>query len=196
MAILALVGLACIIVPLFAWFYGGRRSGPTAVPRGPPLGIILIIRHAEKPLMGTGLTPAGTARAQSYVTYFQHFQLDGQPVGITALIATADTVQSERPRLTLEPLSHALNIPIQQLFQNQDVADLAAWLASNRAGQASLVAWHHGKVPELLMRLGADPASVLPGGLWPDDVYDWVIVLRYDALGMLTDARCLNEELQ
>ncbi|MCG2991082.1 hypothetical protein, partial [Escherichia coli] len=69
---------------------------------------IAIIRHGEKPDSGTGLSPAGEKRAQAYSAYFQHLTLDGRPFRPDTLIATADSKNSARERLTLEPLSQAL----------------------------------------------------------------------------------------
>jgi hypothetical protein len=154
---------------------------------GPPNGTVLIVRHAEKPASGTGLTPAGEARAAAYASYFAHFQIGGAPVHIDTLVATADSDGSVRPRLTLTPLSQALNLPIQQPFADKDVKGLAAWLSS-QPGRVVLVAWHHGKLPQLLADLGADPGQLLPNGAWPGDVYNWVIELRYDAQGRLISA--------
>src|SRR5258708_1358262 len=69
---------------------------------------ILIIRHAEKPDSGSGLSPAGEKRAQAYVRYFKTFTIDSQPLRLDYLFATADSAASHRPRLTIEPLSQAL----------------------------------------------------------------------------------------
>ena len=154
---------------------------------GPPNGTVLVIRHAEKPLNGTGLAPDGQARAAAYASYFGHFEIGGVKVHIDALVATADSNDSVRPRLTLTPLSQALGLPIQQPFADKDVNDLATWLSS-QSGRVTLVAWHHGKLPKLLADLGADPGQLLPNGAWPDDAYNWVIELRYDAQGHLISA--------
>jgi len=45
---------------------------------------VLIVRHAEKPVEGTGLTPMGEARAQLYAKYFQPFQEGGFPFRLIA----------------------------------------------------------------------------------------------------------------
>ncbi len=151
---------------------------------------ILIVRHAEKPADdatgGPGLAPAGVARAQGYADYFRHFPVDGVPVKIDTLIASADSDESARPRLTLEPLSKALGLPIQQNFADKDVKDLVHSLEDGPPNRTILIAWHHGKLPKLLDHLGADPDALLPGGEWPSDTYNWVIVLRYDRDGDLT----------
>lgn len=158
---------------------------------------ILVIRHAEKPADdstgGPGLAPAGVARAQGYADYFRHFQVLGLPVKIDTLIASADSDASARPRLTLEPLSKALGIPIQQPFADKEVKDLARWLADGQPNRTILIAWHHGKLPKLLYELGADPDDLLPDGEWPSDTYDWVIVLRYDNDGELSVSKRVME---
>jgi hypothetical protein len=172
---------------------------------GPPGATLLIVRHAEKPNGegGPGLIPAGEARAKAYVQFFRPAPAgvyntvwrDEPPQKLDALVATADTAKSARPRLTLEPLAKALNLPIQQPCTNDDVDGLARWLSANEAGKTTLIAWHHGRISALLAALGADPATLVPGGIWPDDMYDWVIELRYDAAGRLMVARRIVEGL-
>lgn len=157
---------------------------------------LLIIRHAEKPdgdNGGPGLAPAGEARAKAYANYFQHFQLDGAPVKIGAIIATADSEDSDRPRLTVTPFSQASGLKIEQPFPDKEVKALAHWLAAGEPNRTILIAWHHGKMPKLLNQLGADPDELLPDGVWPEDTYNWVIALKYDAQGDLTEAKKIVE---
>ena len=157
---------------------------------------LLIIRHAEKPEGdngGPGLAPAGEARAKAYATYFQHFQLDGAPVKIGAIIATADSEDSDRPRLTVTPFSQASGLKIEQPFPDKEVKALAHWLAAGEPNRTILIAWHHGKLPKLLNQLGADPDELLPDGVWPEDTYNWVIALKYDAQGDLAEAKKIVE---
>jgi hypothetical protein len=45
-------------------------------------------------------------------------------------------------------------------------------------------------MPALLRALGADPAALLPQGVWPEGVFDWVIELRYDGAGRLRPGQC------
>src|SRR5215475_11683247 len=68
---------------------------------------ILIIRHAEKPEIGTGLSSEGQARAESYVKYFQNFSFKSEAVQLDYLVAADDSDHSQRSRLTLEPLGRA-----------------------------------------------------------------------------------------
>jgi hypothetical protein len=151
---------------------------------------VLIIRHAEKPAAGAGLSPAGEAHALAYAKYFQHLTLDGAPVRIDTLIATADSNGSRRERLTLEPLSRAMGLPIQQPFANRAIKQLANWLAHGPPNRNILVAWHHDKVPKLLADLGLNPSAILSRGRWPSDVYDWLVVLRFDSNGNLVRTHC------
>jgi hypothetical protein len=168
---------------------------PMAKSAGLSNTVILIIRHAEKPDDGSGLSTEGEARAQAYVNYFKTFTLDGQPLKLNCLFAAADSKESRRPRLTLEPMSQALGLPVDLRFKNKNFQDLADELKSQPHGHAILIAWHHEKIPALLRALGADSAQVFPKDKWPDSVFGWVIQLRYDADGKLIEAKRIEEKL-
>ncbi|HEX3982229.1 MAG TPA: hypothetical protein VHX12_00910 [Acidisoma sp.] len=146
---------------------------------------ILIVRHAEKPADGTGLSPAGEMRAQVYANYFQDFSMSGMPAQITELVAAEDSDKSDRPRLTLEPLSAETGMVINQPCPDHAVKTLVAWLKTRPAHQTTLVSWHHTKIGKLLAALGADPEQLLPNGHWPNDSFDWVVALRFDREGKL-----------
>ncbi|BCG87034.1 hypothetical protein MesoLj113c_31440 [Mesorhizobium sp. 113-3-9] len=158
---------------------------------------VLIVRHGEKPDGGTGLSPEGEARAQAYVAYFQPFMLDGTPFRPNMLVASTDSKNSARERLTLTPLSEALKLPIDQRFADKDVKALVAALATETHGKSILIAWHHGELGKLIKAFGADPKALLPNGKWPGDVFNWVVVLRFDHAGQLVpgSARIIEEKL-
>ena len=160
---------------------------------GPKGGTLLLIRHAEKPEVGDGLTPAGEARARAYVDYFPHFKLGADTLKPDEIFAAADSRNSRRPRLTVEPLAQALKLPVNTPYKDKDFLSLANALRSGHDGRNILVCWHHGAMPELLRALGADPGTLLPDGRWPGDEYHWVIVLRYDQEGRLKDAQRVVE---
>lgn len=80
--------------------------------------VILIVRHAEKPDDGYGLSAEGEARAKAYVNYFKHFTIESQPVKLSHLFAAADSKKSHRPRLTIEPTSKALGLAIDSRFKD------------------------------------------------------------------------------
>src|SRR5262245_23938348 len=74
---------------------------------GPKNGTVLIIRHAEKPADGPGLTPRGEERAKAYPRYFRNFTVDGKPLHLDRIFAAADSDESQRPRLTVLPLARS-----------------------------------------------------------------------------------------
>jgi hypothetical protein len=154
---------------------------------------VLIIRHADKPESGDGLSPAGVTRANEYVSYFENYLVDGAPIKPTALFAAADSKESHRPFLTLEPLSRAIGLPIDAQYKDKDYAKLADALQSANHGKYILICWHHGEIPSLLRALGADPDQLIPGGKWPGDQYGWVMQLRYDKDAHLKDSTRIVE---
>jgi hypothetical protein len=157
--------------------------------------VILIIRHAEKPASGYGLTPDGEARAKAYVDYFKKFTVDGQPLKLDYIFAAADSKGSHRSRLTVEPTAQSLGLVVDSRFNDKDVQGQADEIRSKPHGRAILIAWHHGQIPALLRALGADPGKVIPNAKWPDDVFGWVIQLRFDADGRLAETKRINEHL-
>jgi hypothetical protein len=153
---------------------------------------VLIIRHAEKPDSGRGLSDAGQQRADAYVKYFHPFTAGGGSVNIDWLIAASDSKGSERSRLTLEPLSHATGMPIHQDFSDKQVVELAESLRTTRHGKNLLIAVHHDRMPDLVAALGGKPDQVLPDG-WPKETFNWVIELVYDNSGQVTKERLIVE---
>src|SRR5450755_3891243 len=67
--------------------------------------VVLIIRHAEKPDAGPGLSPSGQQRAEAYKDYFQNFAVDSKAMRPDAIFAAKDSKASQRPRLTVEPFA-------------------------------------------------------------------------------------------
>jgi len=157
--------------------------------------VILVIRHAEKPDRGAGLSPMGEQRAGLYVNYFKSFSVDSRPLKIDYIFAAADSAGSHRPRLTVEPLAGALGRTIDSRFKDKEFERLAAEIRARPHGRHILICWHHGEIPQLLRALGADADSLIPKAKWPEQVFGWVIQLRYDDNGRLVDARRINENL-
>ena len=156
---------------------------------GPKNSVVLIIRHAEDPANGHGLSPRGKERAEAYEDYFQNFTVDGKRREPEAVLVAADSKQSHRPRLTVEPFAKAAKLPIDNRFANKQPADLAAELRANYQGKLILICWHHGQIPAVLRALGAAPETLLPNGKWPRDVYDWVIMVSFDENGHVIPQR-------
>lgn len=155
--------------------------------------VILVIRHAEKPADGSGLAPAGKARAKAYVDYFRSFTVDGQPLKLDYLFAAADSKTSHRARLTIEPTSKMLGLSIDSRFEDEQFQKLADEIRAESHGKQILICWHHGEIPQLLQSLGADPGQLIPKEKWPEAVYNWVIQLRYDSDGRLFESKRITE---
>jgi hypothetical protein len=164
---------------------------------GPKDAVVLIVRHAEDGGTGHDLAPRGHERAEAYKNYFLNFTVDSKRLEPDVVLAAKDSKKSHRPRLTVEPFAKAAKLPIDTRFGNNQSTELAADLRANHQGKVILICWRHGNIPALLRALGAKPKDLLPGGKWPDSVYDWVIPLSYDQDGRLipTSARRINEHL-
>jgi hypothetical protein len=159
--------------------------------------IILIIRHAEKTASGDELSPDGYKRADAYVNYFKNYQLDGRPLKLDYLYAAADSKNSKRVRLTVEPLSKATGLKLDNRIANKKFQEMVNELHATSHGHEILICWHHGQIANLVRALGADPDTLLPKGKWPDDVFDWVLELHYDSNGRLipSETKRINEKL-
>ena len=164
---------------------------------GPKNAVLLIIRHAENPTSGHGLSPTGEQRAKAYKDYFQNFNVDSKRLEPGVILVADDSKHSHRPRLTVQPFAKAANLPIDDSIGNKQPADLAAELRANDQGKVILICWHHGQIPALLRALGAGPETLLPDGKWPRTVYDWVIMVSYDENGRLIpeSTRRISEHL-
>ena len=164
---------------------------------GPKNSVVLIIRHAEDADSGHGISPRGQERAEAYKNYFLNLNVDSKRLEPTVILAANDSKKSHRPRLTVEPFAKAAKLPIDTRFGNNQSIELAADLHANHQGKVILICWRHGNIPALLRALGAKPEDLLPRGKWPNSVYDWVILLRYDQDGRLIPAstRRINEHL-
>ncbi len=144
-----------------------------AKPTGP--AVVLIIRHAEKPAdKDPNLAPRGYQRADALATAIPaHFPKPD------VLIATKRSKNSDRPLETITPLAKALHLAIEQKFKDEEFADVAKSVLTDPkyVGKTVLIAWHHGKIPQLAHALGAKDAP----DKWPSEsVFDRVWEITYD----------------
>jgi hypothetical protein len=157
----------------------GLAQGPAGAQ---PPATIYLIRHAEKPAdKRPDLTQQGFLRAALFPNLFTGPNALTKP---DFLFATARSKNSNRPYETIMPLSAALDEPIMNGIENDNFADLAKLLLGGQyAGKVVLVAWHHGKIPDLTTALGA-----VPPYKWPDDQFDHIWRIDYkDGKARLTD---------
>ena len=159
---------------------------PASAPQPP--ATIYLIRHAEKLTdKRPDLAPDGFRRAAMIPNLFLP-PVGDQRVPLAKpdfIFATARSKNSNRPVETVMPLSSALNEPISNEILDDDYPELAKLLLSGRfAGKVVLVAWHHGKLPQLTRELGAVP----PTEKWPDTQFDRIWRIDYvDGKAKLTD---------
>ena len=167
---------------------------------------IFIVRHAEKPTVGGDLAPEGVSRAQEYVQYFQkQVKYDGKPIQWNFLFASAESVNSDRPFLTLQPLSEAIHVDIDSDFKDKHFDDVAKELRRNKGNKFDnanvLICWHHGEILQLAWALGANstilPASAHWPAKWPGEAYGWLLKLYFTPEGILDrdHTEAINEEL-
>lgn len=163
---------------------------------------ILMIRHAEKPAAGPDLAVPGQERAQAYAVYFQNYSLNSSLVKLDYLFAAADSSESHRPRLTIEPLAAAIGLAINDKHKDCDYQKVADDILQNAKYEKKniLICWHHGEILQLATALGATglpPASNWPAPPWPSDVFGWLLQLCYDDKGAIIPSQtiCINEEL-
>jgi hypothetical protein len=163
----ALLSVAFLVVLALCALPASPAQTPTP---GPPPAAILLIRHAEKLTDGRiDLSPTGFARAKDLPQLF----LGAHPAfpRPDILFATHQSKRSNRPFETIDPLSHALDLPVNTDFADDDYASLAKLLLSGKyAGKIVLVAWHHGTLPQFAAALGITPQPAP----WPPAQFDRV----------------------
>ena len=149
-----------------------------------PPAQILIIRHGEKP--GDpgvdskddrpDLSTKGYERAAALA-----FELPAAFGKIDHLFATHKSTNSNRPRETITPLAAALNLKINHDYANGDFEKIAEHILRHPkySGERVLICSHHSTIPQLAAALHvANPPSP-----WPDEVFDRVWIIDYDAGG-------------
>jgi phosphohistidine phosphatase SixA len=151
----------------------GASPMTAAAPHGPH--IVMIIRHAEKPDAedDPNLSPRGYERAEALATV-----IPARFPRPDFLIATKRSKGSDRPIETITPLSKALKEKIDSKFKDDEVAEVAeAVLHDPRySGKTVLIAWHHGKIPELARALGETDVP----DKWNPKVFDRVWEIIYE----------------
>ena len=193
---------------LFAQVVDLRSAGASDSQTGgmPSNLTVFLVRHAEKPDKGSELAPEGSARAQKYVQYFQNqVRYDGQPIRWNYLFASAESDKSNRPFLTIEPLSEAIGVKIDSDLKNKHFKDLVQELKKNDGNKFDnanvLICWHHGEILDLASALGANqedlPQSAHWPGKWPKKAYGWLLKIYYKPDGTLDrqHTEAVNEHL-
>jgi len=117
---------------------------------------VLIIRHAEKPADGQGLSPEGKARAAALPKLFMKSDTRPEPFPTPDFIFAAEnSKESHRPVDTVTPLADKLRLPVHSDIKNEHFEKLVQELFQKPkyAGKTVLICWHHGKMPDLAKAL-------------------------------------------
>jgi phosphohistidine phosphatase SixA len=175
------VKLLGLVASVFAIGSGHAFSAPDSPPQpGQASGprIVMIIRHAEKPAASTSgekdpnLSKRGYERAEALAKVIpERFPKPD------FLIATKRSKNSNRPVETITPLADVLHETIEATCKDKEYDQLAHTLLTDLkyAGKVVLIAWHHGKIPELAKALGANDVPAK----WEDGVFDRVWEITY-----------------
>ena len=172
----------------------------------PPSLTVYLVRHAEKPSSGTGLSSAGQARANAYVNFLQSLtDPSGQTIKWGYLFASAESDHSARPFLTIQPLAQAIGKTIDPNYKDKHFSKLVQFIQENPQKQFDrshiLICWHHGQILDLARSLGAEcntlpPESNWPA-TWPGEVFGWLLKIYYKSDGTLHEkqTQAINEKL-
>ena len=160
-------------------------------------GMIMLIRHAEKPLQPSGsphgvnpqgvedprsLTVTGWIRAGALVELFAPSRGDPPPG-----LSRPDTIyasayaggHSKRSLQTVTPLAARLGLEVVRRYAAGEETRLTKEI-STRPG-ATLIAWHHEALHKIPQHLGeVDP---LPPDYWPPDRFDMIWTFTRDGVG-------------
>ena len=183
MTLKRICALALLLFPLpFVPVTVAAQTVPASTLASKSPALVLLIRHAEKPLGDqklSDLAPEGFHRADLLPTLFL------APAGSTkpprfprpdAIFATDTSKHSNRPIETVTPLARALRLRIDHEYADSEVAAIAKELLSGKyAGKVVLVCWHHGELPHLAEALGVSNAPKK----WDDNVFDKIWMIQW-----------------
>jgi hypothetical protein len=185
--IIALLALAAAAMLAACDTGTGTGTAPTpgaAAGGATPHGLVMIIRHGEKPdgshpgvdahgnQDDSSLTEVGWDRAHRLVGLLNPAQGAprpglGRPTAIYAADANDDG-EGTRTRETVTPLADALGIPVNTDFGKGDEEKLVKQAIAQPG--PTLICWQHGEIPAIV---DAFPSvTPTPPSQWPDDRFD------------------------
>jgi hypothetical protein len=141
---------------------------------------VFIIRHAEKPPEGNGLSLKGKERAAALVPYFMETKeliIHGTPVAIYAMAAPKED-SSVRPIDTVKKLADELKITVNTNYVRDNYKKMVDDIKSNAAysGKTVLISWEHDVIPDIARSFGALQAPYR----WQSDVFDRVWMITFE----------------
>ncbi|HEY4336649.1 MAG TPA: hypothetical protein VGM89_12145 [Puia sp.] len=131
---------------------------------------VVLLRHAEKPWKGDGLTCQGMNRSQELVgLLYSKFGLPG-----AIYIPNKGKKDTKRSRMyqTILPFASKYRLPVNADFHEDEISGMAAEIRKQRG--LVLVVWEHSGLPEIAQKLGVKEEL-----RWKDADYDSLWILRY-----------------
>ncbi len=140
---------------------------------------VLIIRHAEKPEDGNGLSEKGFKRALALVQYFKSnpdVTQHGTPAAIFAM-KPKDENGSIRAIQTVSPLAQNLGLPVNTPFMKLELSELVNKINSNQQynGKTVLICWEHKVIPDMAKIFGVNPRP----SDWPGEDFETVFEIDF-----------------
>ena len=140
---------------------------------------VLIIRHAEKPEDGNGLSEKGFKRALALVQYFKSnpdVTQHGTPAAIFAM-KPKDENGSIRAIQTVSPLAQNLGLPIFSSILRDDLNSLVSKVMTDQSynGKMVLICWEHKVIPDMAKIFGVNPRP----SDWPGDDFETVFEIDF-----------------
>jgi hypothetical protein len=171
---------ALISVAILLLASGAARAQPAQV---------FLIRHAEKPEEGNGLSLKGRERAAALAPFFLGTDAlleHGPPAAIYAQ-AQKHKSSSARPIETVKPLAAALGLSINKSFDRDDYASMVREIMTTAKykNHTVVICWEHKIIPKIAAEFGATTAPQT----WEGSVYDrvWIITFHSDQRPSLKD---------
>jgi hypothetical protein len=143
---------------------------------------VILIRHAEKPPTGDGLSSKGFERSIALVPFFTQRPSNspfGLPVAAYAQ-ASSKNHSSTRPIQTAGPLSTTLGIELITTYTFANIQPMVDEINKNPAydNQPVLICWSHQKMGDIAGAFGVSPKPTYPHG-----VYDRLWLITFDSKG-------------
>lgn len=147
---------------------------------------VLIIRHAEKPEGGNGLSPIGMMRAKELVSFFTKSPevLKFGPLAAIYAARPGKEDGSVRSIQTVTPLASAMKLPLHSQYTAGHYLQMVEEVMTNPdyQGKSVLICWEHHAIPEIARAFGAHDAP----SKWHGHVFDRVWLIGFGQGGVVT----------
>lgn len=147
---------------------------------------VMIIRHAEKPETGNGLSPIGMIRAKELVSFFTKSPevLKYGPLAAIYAARPGKEDGSVRSIQTVTPLASALKMPLHSQYTAGHYMQMVEEVMTDSAyrGRSVLICWEHHAIPEIARAFGALDAPPK----WHGHIFDKVWLIGFGQGGVVT----------